>query len=139
MMPKTQNRRANRPINPRDDQVAALIQKDEGRPINMLNLLKSKEFAEYPDGRDAQLSGKEAYMRYGATVAEQVINLGGEFLFMGEANTLVIGDGAMFRDMAAIMKYPSVAAFIQMTNSDDYEEIHVHREAALAHQLLVQC
>ena len=77
----------------------------------------------------AQLSGEEAYMRYGAKVAEQVMNLGGDVLFMGEANTLVIGDGELSWDMVEILKYPSVAAFIEMTDSADYQEIHVHREA----------
>ena len=126
-------------ISPRDEQIAALIEKDPGGPISMLNLLKFKEFAEYPDGSDAQLSGKDAYMRYGAKVAEQVVKLGGEFLFMRDANTLVIGDGELQWDMVGIVKYPSVAAFIEMTGSGDYEEISVHREAGLAHQLLVQC
>ncbi|MFT4826715.1 MAG: hypothetical protein ACJAUG_003180 [Halioglobus sp.] len=126
-------------IAPSDEQIAALIEKDQGGPINMLNLLKFKEFAEYPDGSDVQLSGKDAYMRYGRKVAEQVINLGGEFLFMNNANTLVIGDGELQWDMVGLVKYPSVAAFIEMTGSGEFDEIHVHREAGLAHQLLVQC
>ncbi|MFK8021410.1 MAG: DUF1330 domain-containing protein [Pseudomonadales bacterium] len=126
-------------ITSREEQIAALIEKDQGGPINMLNLLKFKEFAEYPDGSDAELSGKEAYMRYGAKVTELVTKLGGEFLFASDANVLFIGDGDLQWDMGAIAKYPSVAAFIEMTNSSEYEEIHGHREAGLAHQLLVQC
>lgn len=68
-------------------------------------------------------------MRYGAKVAEQVMNLGGDVLFMGEANTLVIGDGELSWDMVEILKWPSVAAFIETTNNADYQEIHVHRKA----------
>ena len=52
----------------------------------------------------AQLSGEEVYMRYGAKVAEQVMNLGGDVLLMGEANTLVIGDGELSWDMVKILK-----------------------------------
>jgi hypothetical protein len=37
-------------ITPRDEPIAALIEKDQSGPINMLNLLKFKEFSEYPDG-----------------------------------------------------------------------------------------
>jgi len=59
-------------------------------------------------------------MRYGAKVAEQVMNLGGDVLFMGEANTLVIGDGELSWDMVEILKYPSVAVFIEMTDSAVY-------------------
>ena len=37
------------------------------------------------------------------------------------------------------MKYPSVTAFVDMFNSKEYDDIHLHRDAGLAHQLLVQC
>lgn len=124
---------------PRDEQIAILLEKDQGGPISMLNLLKFKDFAEYPDGRDSGLSGKEAYMRYGDLVAEQVAKLGGDFKFAGNANALVIGDGELEWDLIVVAQYPSVAAFIEMLNSPEYQEIHVHREAGLAHQLLVQC
>ena len=126
-------------ITPRDEQMAALIEKDRGGPINMLNLLKFKEFAEYADGSDAEISGQEAYMRYGAKVAVLVKKLGGEMLFGSGANALVIGDGELQWDMVAIMKYPSVTAFVDMVNSQEYGDIHLHRDAGLAHQLLVQC
>ena len=126
-------------ITPRDEQMAALIEIDRGGPVNMLNLLKFKEFAEYADGSDAEISGQEAYMRYGAKVAVLVKKLGGEMLFGSGANALVIGDGELQWDMVAIMKYPSVTAFVDMFNSKEYDDIHLHRDAGLAHQLLVQC
>ena len=126
-------------ITPRDEQMAALIKNDKGGPIKMLNLLKFRKFAEYADGSDAALSGKEAYMRYGAKVAEMVTALGGEFLFGSDANTLVIGDGELQWDLVVIVKYPSVTAFADMLNSNDYHDIHQHREAGLAHQVLVRC
>ncbi len=126
-------------ILPRDEQVAALLENDHGGPINMLNLLKFKEFAEYPDDSDAELSGQEAYMRYGIKVVELIAGLGGEIVFSGNADTLVIGDGDLQWDMVTIVKYPSVAAFMEMTDSEEYKAVHVHRDAGLAHQLLVQC
>ena len=126
-------------ITPRDEQMAALIEIDRGGPINMLNLLKFKEFAEYADGSNAEISGQEAYMRYGAKVVVLVKKLGGEILFGSGANALVIGDGELQWDMVAIMKYPSVTAFVDMFNSREYGDIHLHRDAGLAHQLLVQC
>ena len=77
-------------------------------------------------------------MRYGVKAAELVMNLGGEFLFGSDANTLVIGDSNLQWDMVVIVKYPSVAAFNEMTNSREYAVIHRHCEAGLAHQTLVQ-
>ena len=122
-----------------DAQVEALLARDPGGPINMLNLLKFKERAEYADGSEPELSGQEAYMRYGTGVAELVTKAGGEFVFGSAANTLVVGDGELEWDMVAIVKYPSVTAFKTMVDSPEYEAIHVHRDAGLAHQVLVQC
>lgn len=126
-------------ITARDEQIATLIAKDQGGPVHMLNLLKFNDFAQYPDGSDATLSGRDAYMRYGKAVTQIVADLGGEFIFFSDANALVIGDGDLQWDLVAIAKYPSVDSFITMTESDEYQEVHVHREAGLAHQLLVQC
>ncbi|MFQ3223705.1 MAG: hypothetical protein ACI80W_002082, partial [Porticoccaceae bacterium] len=56
----------------RDGQTFALIEKDQGDSVNMLNLLKFKLFAQYSDGSEARLSGKDAYMGYGLKVAELV-------------------------------------------------------------------
>lgn len=124
---------------PRDDQIAALVKNDKGGSIRMLNLLKFKETAEYEDGSDAHISGMEAYMRYGVPVSEMVSKFGGEIVVGGEANTLVIGEGELEWDMVTIVQYPSVNAFLEMTSSAEYKQIHKHREAGLAHQLLVQC
>ena len=124
---------------PRKEQIKALLENDKGEPIRMLNLLKFKEFADYGDGVDKTLSGFEAYQRYAAEVVPIIIKTGGEVVFSGQANTLVIGDGELEWDMVSIVEYPSVAAFLGMTSSDEYQKIHVHREAGLEHQLLVEC
>ncbi len=50
---------------PNKDQMDEFLEGDIESPISMVNLLKFKEKAEYEDGRDTNLSGKEAYMIYG--------------------------------------------------------------------------
>jgi uncharacterized protein (DUF1330 family) len=50
-----------------------------------------------------------------------------------------MGDGELDRNMISIVEYPSVAAFMNMASSEEYQKIHVHLEAGLAHQLLVEC
>ena len=40
----------------------------EDKPIFMVNLLKFKEKAKYPDKRETDLTGKEAYAIYGKEV-----------------------------------------------------------------------
>ena len=124
---------------PRREQMVALLENDKGGPIRMLNLLKFREFAKYSDGTDTGISGAEAYQRYAVEVTKIINRVGGEIVFDGQASTLVIGDGELEWDMVSIVQYPSVAAFLGMTSSEEYQKIHVHRDAGLEHQLLVEC
>ena len=124
---------------PRKEQIATLLENDKGGPIRMMNLLKFREFAKYSDGTDTGLSGAEAYQRYAAEVVPIISKTGGEVVFSGDTNTLVVGDVELEWDMVSIVEYSSVAAFLGMTSSDEYQKIHVHREAGLEHQLHVEC
>lgn len=109
-------------------------------PVYMLNLLKFKERAEYADGRATDLTGEQAYGLYGEGVTKLIGDLGGRSVWFGRCNALVIGDGDEPPwDSVAIVEYPSLEAFRKMTSSGDYAEVHVHREAGLAHQLLIHC
>ncbi|MCZ8323313.1 MAG: DUF1330 domain-containing protein [Novosphingobium sp.] len=127
------------PIHRREDQTAALLESNNGGPIRMVNLQKFREFADYGDGEDKTISGREAYGRYGAEVVKLINKVGGRVVFSGEFRMLVIGDGELEWDMISIAEYPSVATFLSMTSSEEYKKIHVHRAAGLAHQLLLQC
>jgi len=128
------------PIGPRPEQLVAFAQGAPGDgPIHMLNLLRYKERAQYADGRATDLTGEQAYALYGQGVAKLIAELGGRIVYGARARALVIGDGDLAWDDVAIVEYPSLAAFRQMTESAAYAEIHVHREAGLASQLLVHC
>ena len=50
-------------------QMEGFLSPDAGEPIFMVNLLKFRERAEYEDGRDSELSGREAYQIYATGVA----------------------------------------------------------------------
>ena len=45
---------------PNDEQMAGFLEKDKDQPIFMVNLLKFKDKAEYPDKRETDLTGEEA-------------------------------------------------------------------------------
>ncbi len=62
---------------------------------------------------------------------------GGRSIFAGAANSLVIGDGELEWDMVAIAEYASLESFQKIMSSPEYQEIAKHREAGLAHQLLI--
>lgn len=126
-------------IEPRPEQLKALMERKPEGSVYMLNLLKFKERAEYADGRETDLSGEAAYMLYGAGVTKIINEMGGDFVFSGKANVLVIGDGELEWDSVAIVRYPSLDHFTRMVASEAYQAIHVHREAGLEHQVLINC
>jgi uncharacterized protein (DUF1330 family) len=103
----------------------------------MLNLLKFKEKAVYADGRESNLSGREAYGLYGLEVAKMIEADGGRMVFAAATNTLVIGEGELEWDMVGIAEYASLESFQKITSSPEYQEIAKHREAGLAQQLLI--
>lgn len=127
-------------IAPRPEQLTALVEGAPDGALYMLNLLKFRDRAEYADGRDTQLSGAEAYALYGQAVGAMIGELGGRLAWVGFPNTLVIGDvGEGDWDQVAIVAYPSLDAFRKMTESTEYLAAHVHREAGLESQLLINC
>jgi uncharacterized protein (DUF1330 family) len=127
------------PIRPSPEQLEEFAEKAPRGELYMLNLLKFKAKAEYPDGRKTNLSGAEAYGQYGAAVGELLKKMGGRVVFSGVPNVMLIGEGDIEWDMVAMVQYPSLHEFQQMTGSKEYLAAHVHREAGLEHQLLINC
>jgi uncharacterized protein (DUF1330 family) len=124
---------------PRPEQLEKFAAARPDGPLYMLNLLKFRERAVYADGRETNLSGSEAYGLYGVGVAKLIDELGGRIEMGMKTNVLLIGDGDLEWDSVALVKYPSFEAFVAMTQSPAYQEIHVHRDAGLEHQLLINC
>ena len=123
---------------PSPEQAAAFFGAAENGPFTMINLLKFKPKADYADGRDAHLSGFEAYMRYGMAVRAHIEAVGGVPGYAGRVTGLMLGDVEELWDMVALAEYPSLAAFQQMVANPDYQAISVHREAGLAGQLNIK-
>ncbi len=111
---------------------------EEDGPFVMVNLLKFKEKAEYPDGSDADLSGAEAYARYGAAVGKCIADVGATPGFAGSVTGLMLGEVEENWDMVALVEYPSLEAMKTMVMSQEYQKIAVHRIAGLAGQLNIK-
>jgi uncharacterized protein (DUF1330 family) len=110
----------------------------EDGPFVMVNLLKFKEKAEYPDGSEPELSGREAYARYGVEVAKLVEGLGGSIRYSGAVTGLLLGEVEELWDQVALAEYPSLAAFRAMAMSPEMHAIEHHRVAGLAGQLNIR-
>jgi uncharacterized protein (DUF1330 family) len=124
-------------VYPSAEGIKALGRDTSSKPIAMLNLLKFRDKAVYKDGRADNITGREAYMRYATEMTKIVEREGGKILFTGRIAGLVIGEVEGMWDVAAIMEYPSRAAFQKIVTMPEVATIGVHREAGLEGQLLI--
>jgi len=104
-------------------------------PVMMVNLLKFREKASYPDGRDPDLPGRQAYERYATAMKVLVEESGGRFVFGAQVEGLLLGAVESLWDAVGIVEYPSAAALIQIASTPRFQEIEVHRVAGLEGQL----
>lgn len=119
-------------------QASAFFGSTEDGPFVMVNLLKFKPKAQYDDGSDAELSGREAYARYGEEVRKLVEDLGGRIRYSGAVTGLLLGEVEDLWDTVALAEYPSLEAFRTMALSPAMHAIEHHRKAGLAGQLNIR-
>ena len=120
------------------ERVEQMMQPGPDSPIYMINLLKFKEYAEYEDGRETDLSGYDAYQLYGNAVAKILRSFNGEFVFAGDVTFLSLGQVEDLWDEVAIVKYGSRADLLAMSTSDEWREVSAHRTAGLSGQLNIE-
>jgi uncharacterized protein (DUF1330 family) len=125
-------------VYPTASRVEALMADDSGRPVVMVNLLKFRAKAVYPDGRTSDLTGRQAYDLYGAAMQKVIEENGGRLLFGGDIASLVIGEVGDLWDTCVLVEYPSAAIFAAIVTSPQVAEIGVHRAAGLEGQLLIR-
>ncbi len=120
-------------------ELAQVFFSDENHgPMVMVNLLKFKDKATYPDGRDPDLSGRDAYNRYGAAVVACLEKVGGRVIYSGPVSGILLGDVEELWDAVALAYYPSPQAMLQMVALPEYQAIEIHRYAGLAGQLNIR-
>jgi uncharacterized protein (DUF1330 family) len=125
-------------VYPTSSRVEELMANASDQPVVMLNLLKFRERAVYPDGRESDVTGRQAYDLYGAAMQKVIESHGGQVLFGGDIASLVIGEVDDLWDTCVLVQYPSAAAFATIVTSPEVTEIGVHRAAGLEGQLLIR-
>lgn len=123
---------------PSDAQVERLSNDPDSGEIHLLNLFRFKEKAIYPDGRETTLTGKEAYKLYGKPMLEVLDKFGAEVVFYSDITGLIIGEVDELWDAFVIVKYPSRQALLDMTSSEEFKALSIHREAGLEGQLNIE-
>ncbi len=126
-------------LQPTGDQVRAFRDRATGEPIAMLNLLKFKDKAQYEDGRETDLSGREAYKLYAQSFSDIMGPRGVTTLYAGSVKGLLIGAGDDIWDEVAVIQYPSTQVMLDMLRDENYQAAQQHRAAGLEGQLLIEC
>ena len=124
-------------VRPTALQIAGFALGDD-EPFLAVNLLTFKNKAEYADGRETNLSGKEAYAIYADEVIDHLAKVGAEPILAGDVQRLILGEVDELWDVIAIVRYPSRKAMYKMVTNKEYVESEKHREAGLAGQLNIE-
>lgn len=123
-------------IDPTKETFAVFREMTRTGPIHMLNLVKFRAQAAYPDGRDA--TGAQAYAAYGRESQPIFARVGGRIIWRGRFELTVIGPTSETWDECFIAEYPSGAAFVEMIRDPAYREAVKHRQAAVADSRLIR-
>jgi hypothetical protein len=107
---------------------------DDG-PFWALNLMRYKPAAEYADGRESALTGREADDAY--SPLQSLAAVGAVVALFGDVTDQ---RGAEPRwDRVAIVRYPTHASFLAMQRRDDFKHQHAHKEAGMDFTIIVAC
>lgn len=110
-------------------------------PIHMLNLVRFKALATYPEGHplaEAGWTGEQAYREYMRTIQPVLERAGGTMAWAGGFECVVTGPAEWPWDETFVMAYPNAAAFMGMVKDPDYAPVVVHRQAAVEDSRLVR-
>jgi uncharacterized protein (DUF1330 family) len=110
-------------------------------PIEMINLIRYRERADYAADHPLAgngLSGAEAYKHYGRDSGPVFARVGGTIVWSGEPQGVLIGPADERWDGAFIARYPSAAAFLEMVTDPAYREAVKHRQAAVETSRLIR-
>ena len=123
-------------VDPERDQFEAFKALPRDVPVMMLNLVRYLKKARYDDGRD--MTGAEAYAAYGRESAPVFERVGGEIIWRGKPEAMLIGPFEKQWDLIFIARYPTAGAFLEMVTDPVYREAVKHRQAAVEDSRLIR-
>ena len=123
-------------IDPERDQFDAFKGLARDEPVMMLNPVRFREKAAYEDGRAA--TGAEAYAAYGKASGPVFRRVGGQIVWRGKPELMLIGPKDKHWDMIFVARYPTAGAFLEMVTDPDYRLAVKHRQAAVKDSRLIR-
>ena len=110
-------------------------------PIDLLNLVLYRDKALYPaDHPQAAegLTGAEAFRIYSEQSFRSFAEAGGQLVWAGRMEGMLIGPITETWSMAFVARYPSATAFLKSVAHPDYKTAVIHRQAALKTSRLIR-
>ena len=107
--------------------MAMMLPEDDG-PVWMVNLMKYREVADYADGRESAISGRDADDAY--SPLDSLAAVGAAPVFFGDVDQQLLGDATTW-DRVAVVKYPTRKAFIDMQSLPSFQKSHHHKDAGM--------
>lgn len=128
-------------IDPEREAFDAFKRLPQDKPVEMINLLRFRDSADYPEDHPAAeetLSGADAYRRYSKASAPVFERVGGQIVWSGTPEMVLIGPAEEQWDAAFVARYPTAFAFLEMITDDEYRRAVVHRQAAVLTSRLIR-
>ena len=104
------------------------VSPDEDHEFLMVNLIKYRAKAKYADGRQTDLTGKQANALYAPI--KFIAQIGGKVNFVGQVSQQM-GNIEPHWDEVAIVRYPSRSKFFEMVTNPEFQKRAVHKDAGL--------
>jgi len=120
-----------KPITLNEDELRRFAAHPDDGPVVMINLLRFRPTT------DAGESGEAVYARYARRAAPFAAQVGGQLLWQGKADQLLIGGEADRWDRVLMVTYPSRAAFLKMVAMPEFQATQADRVAALESTVLI--
>ena len=111
----------------------SMAPEDDG-PIWMVNLMRYRGQAVYADGRETELTGREADDRYAPFGPLRTV--GAELVFLSDVEAQFLGEDQEW-DRIAVVRYPSRGSFLKMQELPEYLELHEHKDAGMASTFVI--
>lgn len=128
-------------IDPTREQFDAFKTLPRDAPIDLLNLVRLRDRAAYPEGHACagrNWTGAEAYAEYSRASSPVFARVGGRIAWRGRMEAMVIGPDDKQWDLAYIARYPNAGAFLAMVTDLEYRIAVVHRQAAVLTSRLIR-
>ena len=106
---------------------------DDG-PVWMVNLMSYRDVADYADGRETAISGREADDLY--TPTGPLAAVGAEIVFAADVVDQLLGDTPRW-DRVAVVRYPTRRSFVEMQRRPDFQALHPHKDAGMAQTIVM--